>query len=155
MKSLGSSRSFDCICCRKLRVDANKDGHIDEGSVSSPGTAKNCLTVGASKNLVLKGGIQKAMKELKGGEDNWGVEPIASSHLSDTPNGMAAFSSIGTQDGRLKPEIVAPEQILFRPISSSGSFTTMGAYNDFYAFAGGTSMAILLLVEQLQLSANI
>jgi len=124
-------------------VDANKDGHIDEGSIGSPGTAKNCLTVGASKNYVLKGGIQKPMKELRNGQDNWGAEPIASSKLSDNPNGMAAFSSIGpTQDGRLKPEIVAPgTNIISTRAQTSTASPLWGAYNDKYVYAGGTSMA--------------
>jgi serine protease AprX len=124
-------------------VDLDKDGHIDEGSIGSPGTAKNCLTVGASKNYVLKGGIQKPMKELRGGADNWGAEPIASSRLSETPNGMAAFSSIGpTQDGRLKPEIVAPgTNIISTRAQTSTASPLWGAYNDKYVYAGGTSMS--------------
>ena len=90
-------------------VDADHDGRIDEGSVGSPGTAKNVLTVGASKNLLLTGGIQKHMHELRDGEKNWGAEPIASSLLSENPQGLAAFSSRGpTSDGRIKPEIVSP-----------------------------------------------
>ena len=39
-------------------ADLNKDGRIDEGSVISPATAKNVLSVGASENLWDKGGIQ-------------------------------------------------------------------------------------------------
>ncbi|MEK7356484.1 MAG: S8 family serine peptidase, partial [Bdellovibrionota bacterium] len=82
-------------------VDMDKDGRIDPNSIGSPGTAKNVLTIGASKNLVSKGGIQKMMKELRNGADNWGVEPIASSRLSDNIQGIAGFSSRGpTADGR-------------------------------------------------------
>jgi serine protease AprX len=124
-------------------VDANHDGRIDEGSVGSPGTAKNVLTVGASKNYLMTGGIQKPMHELRDGEKNWGAEPIASSHLSDNPQGLAAFSSRGpTSDGRIKPEIVAPgTNIVSTRSHNPKSSALWGAYNADYAYAGGTSMA--------------
>ncbi|MGZ5279910.1 MAG: S8 family serine peptidase, partial [Pseudobdellovibrionaceae bacterium] len=69
-------------------VDKNKDGRIDAGSVSPPGTAKNVLTVGASENLLSVGGIQVPIKELRGAATNWGAEPILSSKVSDNPDGI-------------------------------------------------------------------
>lgn len=127
-------------------ADASKDGVIDQGSVSSPGTSKNVLTVGASKNYLLEGGIQRMMKELRGGTDKWGVEPIASSKLSEDQRGMAAFSSRGpTQDGRLKPEIVAPGTNIVaardRHPKADPATMSWGLYDDHYVFMGGTSMA--------------
>lgn len=127
-------------------VDANRDGVIDEGSVGSPGTAKNVLTVGASKNLLLEGGIQRVMKDLRNGTTNWGVEPIASSKLSDDMNGLAAFSSRGpTADGRLKPEIVAPGtnivSVRDKHPKADPSTMSWGIYDDNYVYMGGTSMA--------------
>lgn len=124
-------------------VDADHDGRIDEGSVGSPGTAKNVLTVGASKNLLLTGGIQKHMHELRDGEKNWGAEPIASSLLSENPQGLAAFSSRGpTSDGRIKPEIVSPGTNIVSTRSHNPKASALwGAYNDDYAYSGGTSMA--------------
>jgi subtilisin family serine protease len=124
-------------------VDKDKDGRIDPGSVSSPSTAKNCLTVGASKNLVSKFGIQKKMSDLRNGKENWGVEPIASSKLSENVDGMAAFSSRGpTQDGRIKPEIVAPgTNILSNRSHEKGAEPLWGPYNADYTWSGGTSMA--------------
>ena len=126
--------------------DTNKDGVIDEGSVGSPGTAKNVLTVGASKNLLLEGGIQKQMKDLRNGADKWGVEPLASSRLSEDSNGLAAFSSRGpTADHRLKPEIVAPGTniVSVRDHHPKADPATMswGVYDDNYVYMGGTSMA--------------
>ncbi len=122
-------------------VDADGDGHIDPGSVDSPATAKNCLTVGASKNLILTGGMQKHMRDAKSG--SWAAEPLASSTLSDNPNGMAPFSSIGpTQDGRLKPDIVAPGTNIVSTRSQDPKATPLWApYNKYYAYAGGTSMS--------------
>lgn len=124
-------------------VDADKDGRIDPGSVSSPGTAKNVLTVGASKNYVFNGGIQKKLIELKIGKENWGVEPLASSMLSENASGLAPFSSRGpTSDGRLKPEIVAPgTNILSTRSKHPNAETLWGVYNDEYVWSGGTSMA--------------
>lgn len=124
-------------------VDDNKDGRIDDNSIGSPGTAKNVLTVGASKNLVAKGGIQRPMKDLRDGTVHWGVEPIASSYLSENAGGLAAFSSRGpTQDGRLKPEIVAPGTNILSTRSHDPSAEVLwGAYNKDYVWSGGTSMA--------------
>jgi subtilisin family serine protease len=124
-------------------VDANGDGHIDENSIGTPATAKNVLTVGASENQLLVGGIQKPLHELRNGDRDWGAEPIRSDRLSDNPNGIAAFSSRGpTEDGRIKPEIVAPGTNIVSTRSHHPKASPLwGAYNADYAYAGGTSMA--------------
>jgi serine protease AprX len=123
-------------------VDADKDGRVDINSIGSPGTAKNVLTVGASKNYVLKGGYQMKLSETKL-KDSWPVEPLASSKLSESAAGLAAFSSRGpTQDGRIKPEIVSPgTNILSNRTRVPGAELLWGAYNDDYVWSGGTSMA--------------
>jgi len=122
--------------------DDDKDGRIDEGSVSAPGTAKNALTVGASENFLLEGGIQRTLGELMGGEP-WGVEPLKSDRLSDDEVGVAAFSSRGpTRDGRLKPEIVAPGTNIVSVCSRlEGATNLWGNYDENYCYAGGTSMS--------------
>jgi len=124
-------------------VDSNMDGRIDEGSVSSPGTAKNVLTVGASENLLAEGGIQRPHGQLRDGDKKWGAEPLKSDTLSNNPNGLAAFSSRGpTRDGRLKPEVVAPGTNIVSTRSHHPEATTLwGAYDANYSYAGGTSMA--------------
>ena len=123
-------------------VDKNKDGRVDGGSISTPGTAKNVLTVGASENLVSTGGIQVPVSKTKIGS-NWPAEPIASSTMSDNPNGIAMFSSRGpTRDGRIKPDVVAPGTNILSTRSHFKDATVLwGAYNDNYVWAGGTSMA--------------
>ncbi len=124
-------------------ADLDKNGVVDLGSISSPGTAKNILTVGASENLLEKGGIQKRHCDLKEGQTKWGMEPLCSDTLSNNPNGIAAFSSRGpTKDGRIKPDIVAPGTNIVSTRSKHPNAQLLwGAYDANYVYAGGTSMA--------------
>lgn len=124
-------------------VDMNKDGRIDPTSVGPPGTAKNTLTVGASENYVLKGGIQKQIKDLRDADKVWGAEPIYSSKVSDNTQGIAMFSSRGpTKDTRIKPDIVAPgTNVLSNRSHHPNAELLWGEYNKDYVFSGGTSMA--------------
>ncbi len=124
-------------------VDDDKDGRIDPNSMGSPATAKNCISVGASENTTTTGGIQKQVSQLRTGKDHWGAEPIFSSFLSDNANGLAMFSSRGpTKDGRTKPDVVAPgTNILSTKSQHPKAELLWGKYNDFYVWAGGTSMA--------------
>lgn len=123
--------------------DTNRDGVIDLGSLGSPATAKNTLTVGASENYMLEGGRQKACGEMKDGANKWGVEPLKSDKLSNDINGIACFSSRGpTQDQRLKPDIVAPGTNIVSLQSRDPAATKLwGIYNQNYSWAGGTSMS--------------
>jgi subtilisin family serine protease len=124
-------------------VDKDRDGKIDPNSVGTPGTAKNALTVGASENLLLQGGIQRKVSELKPAPEDWPVAPVNDDKLSDNINGIACFSSRGpTADGRTKPDIVAPgTNILSVRDQQPGASELWGAYNKDYTFSGGTSMA--------------
>lgn len=80
--------------------DENRDGMVDADGLTQPGTAKNALTVGASENN------QPTIARFYG--SSFG-SPIERDLFADNPNGMAAFSSRGpTDDGRIKPDIVAP-----------------------------------------------
>lgn len=123
--------------------DGDQNGVVDEGSLASPGSAKNALTIGASKNYVLEGGIQKTMKDLRDGAKKWGVEPLASSKLSDDPQGMAGFSSRGpAADGRIKPDVVAPgTNIVSVRSTDPKASASNGAWGPDYVFLSGTSMA--------------
>lgn len=123
--------------------DKDRDGRVDTHSISSPGTAKNVLTVGASENFLLAGGNQKTLAAMRDGEKKWGVEPLRSDTLSNNSEGLAAFSSRGpTNDGRLKPEVVAPgTNIVSTQSRVPNSSTLWGVYDANYSYAGGTSMA--------------
>lgn len=124
-------------------VDKNKDGRIDANSMSSPGTSKNCLTVGASENINNHGGIQAPISKLRTAAENWPAEPISSDFISNNIDGMAMFSSRGpTLDGRTKPDVVAPGTNILSLMSQvEGASPMWGAYNKLYTYAGGTSMA--------------
>lgn len=94
-------------------------------SIGAPGTAKNCITVGASENY------RPNMPETR-----WG-------NIGDNPNEIAAFSSRGNcADGRTKPDIVAPGTwILSTKSSVAPESNYWQGFNSYYAYMGGTSMS--------------
>jgi len=121
--------------------DGNFDGIIDLYNIGAPATAKNCLTVGASEGNRPSGA---------GYDFSWGfgwpfdypANPISSDHVSNNPNGMAAFSSRGpVLDGRYKPDIVAPGTNILSTRSSVASGWLWGSYDSNYVWSGGTSMS--------------
>ena len=115
-------------------TDSNSDGVIDDDSIGSPATAKNVITVGASENdrrgvyacdtslgYTSHDAYQPDQNCLAMGGQNWlgtygerwgddyPVDPIASDLTAGNADQMAAFSSRGpTDDGRIKPDVVAP-----------------------------------------------
>ena len=130
-------------------VDADNDGVIDQDSLYSPASAKNCLAVGASENVRSSGGLSDFTWGLLGFLDgNYQAEPLYSDYISDNEDGLAAFSSRGPcDDGRIKPDMVAPgtDIISCRTQDPVGyalvDFNTWGAYDGYYVYMGGTSMA--------------
>ncbi len=133
-------------------VDLNGDGWIDEHSLSIPADAKNCIAVGASENLILRGGIQRPWGILGtfGARKNiWGANPIKSDFPSNNLNGIAAFSGRGpTADGRIKPDLVAPgtnNLSLRSHARDADPKESWGIFNGDYLFNGGTSMAAPLV----------
>lgn len=103
-------------------VDQDADGVVDHDSIDSPGTAKNVITVGATENNRAAGGLNPG-----GVCQTWGTcfvyppghpnagwpkfptAPISADRISNSPAGLAAFSSRGPVDGdRIKPDVVAP-----------------------------------------------
>ncbi|MBW3670628.1 MAG: SDR family oxidoreductase [Acidobacteria bacterium] len=142
-------------------TDANSDGYVDLDSLGAPATAKNVLTVGATENARTNGAINAEdtsndLNEVQcsgaGGGPNWGncwpTDYPAAPTSTDPAGGttyeeMAAFSSRGpTDDGRIKPDIVAPGANI---LSTRSQSTTGGGWgpgpNGFYQMMGGTSMA--------------
>ncbi|MER9353628.1 S8 family serine peptidase [Mesorhizobium sp. M0514] len=143
--------------------DRNGDGVVDPGSVTSPGTAKNCITVGASEN------------NRPGSPGTYGKywpadypsPPLHNDPLADNPNEMAAFSSRGpTADNRIKPDVVAPGTYILSTrsrvvASNQWGYGRFGS-SSLYMLDSGTSMAtpltagaVGLIREYLRKKANI
>ncbi|HZD55871.1 MAG TPA: S8 family serine peptidase, partial [Anaerolineales bacterium] len=120
-------------------VDADANGKVDPDSISSPGTAKNVVTVGASENY------RPTIPTTWGyaWPSDYPAAPISADRLANDPDGMAAFSSRGpTDDGRVKPDLVAPGTYIISDRSHDpNAGTGWGAYDANYFYDGGTSMA--------------
>jgi serine protease AprX len=155
-------------------TDGNADGIVDSGSLGSPATAKNVITVGASENnrqghYGCDGGLTYTDCALQGGQNeiptygvswpfDYPVDPLASDPEAGNANQMAAFSSRGpVQDGRIKPDVVAPGtwvlsaySDLFQqgydgsPNPQDSSYQDDGwgfPQSQYYKYMGGTSMS--------------
>jgi subtilisin family serine protease len=135
--------------------DFDADGQIDPDSMGSPGTAKNCLTVGATENLRPSG--SEPPPGLDRNWSQWSGYPKlgAAGHVSDNADGMAAFSSRGpTDDLRIKPDVVAPGTNVLSMLSSVyagegdplwGRLPEDHPLRERYCWSGGTSMATPLV----------
>jgi serine protease AprX len=137
-------------------VDQNEDGKVDLTSVDSPGTAKNCITVGASENQ-----RSEFVNETYGGYQWWPTNypspPIKDDPMTDgSGTDVVAFSSRGpTNDGRIKPDVVAPGTFILstrsRFIAPNHTGWAKFAPNKDYFFMGGTSMATPLVAGAIAL----
>jgi hypothetical protein len=126
--------------------DGNRDGVVDEGSITPPATAKNCVTVGAAESVRAQGGYQQPYGQLW--PSDYPANPLKSDKPSDNGDDLAAFSSRGpTRDGRIKPDLVAPGTNILSVRSQAlpaGANPGWGAWTKApgkYMFDGGTSMA--------------
>jgi serine protease AprX len=133
-------------------VDKDADGVVDLHSVGSPGTARNCITVGASEsdrpNFAYVDGATKILTYGEGWPNDYPVAPINGDKLANSALGLAAFSGRGpTKDGRIKPDVVAPGTgILSTRSRAPGVGAGWGPSDDpSYFFDGGTSMATPLV----------
>lgn len=131
------------------------DGIIDQTSIGSPGTAKNCITLGASENY--RPTFQYEYPQGTCNTASWGwfndcnfsAAPLFADPLADNASGMAAFSSRGpTADGRIKPDLTAPGvAIISTRTDQTPAFSQWGecgipaALQTYYLYMGGTSMA--------------
>ncbi len=123
--------------------DGNADGRIDATSVESPGTAKNCITVGASESQ------RAAFGDTTYGAwwpNSFPVAPFRRDALADNPRQVVAFSSRGpTADQRPKPDVVAPGTFILstrsRRLPEGSTGWAPHANNPLYFHLGGTSMA--------------
>lgn len=134
-------------------TDKDGDGKINPMSVSSPGTAKNCITVGACENR------RPDFNQNTYGEwwpEDFPVSPFRNDPMADQPDTIVAFSSRGpTLDGRIKPDVAAPGTFILstRSTQIAPNNTAWAAYPPckLYFFMGGTSMATPLTAGALAL----
>jgi hypothetical protein len=122
-------------------------GFVDLQSLDAPATAKNTLTVGASRNdrTLERQLTWRAFRPVDFPDD-----PIASEAVTGDPEAMAAFSGRGpTNDTvRIKPDVVGPGTFIKSTRAATApldSFWIPPEPGDRYAFMGGTSMATPLV----------
>jgi subtilisin family serine protease len=124
-------------------TDADGDGIINATSVTSPATAKNCITVGATESL------RRQFDSQRYGDwwpDDYPVPPFRHAPMANGPAQVVAFSSRGpTLLGRTKPEVVAPGTFVLstrsRVLSPSQHGWAAFPESGEYFYMGGTSMA--------------
>ena len=134
-------------------TDADGDGQINAMSVSSPATAKNCITVGACENN------RPNFNGEKYGEwwpTDFPVAPYVAQPMADDPNQVVAFSSRGpTKDNRFKPDVVAPGTFVLstrsRMIAANNTAWAPFPPSKLYFYMGGTSMATPLVAGAVAL----
>lgn len=124
-------------------TDRDGDGKINPMSVTSPGTAKNCITVGACENERL---AFNANSYGAWWPSDYPVAPYRSDPMANNPDQVVAFSSRGpTRDGRIKPDVVAPGTFILSTRSTmiAPNNRAWAAYppSKHYFYMGGTSMA--------------
>lgn len=120
-------------------------GFVDWLSLGSPATAKNALTVGASRNARQKGGFA-SLTYGQAWPDVFPDPPMKAENVSGNAESLAGFSSRGPcgNESRIKPDVVAPgSDIASTKSSLAPSKNFWGPYpgNRKYAFMGGTSMS--------------
>jgi hypothetical protein len=119
-------------------------GFVDFPSLGSPASAKNGLSVGASRSTRQAGGLSSLKYKVAWPKD-FPAAPIGEENVSGNDQGLAAFSSRGPcDDTRIKPDVVAPGTDIASTRSQIAPLAHFwGAYpnNSKYAFMGGTSMA--------------
>jgi hypothetical protein len=137
-----------CFAAGNDGIDADGDGVVDPAQIGSESAAKNCITVGASESIrpavhatrPTYGSLRPA---------SFPKNPLHDDPMADHAEGMAAFSSRGpTQEGRFKPDVVAPGTSILSTHSGSApaATSTFGASSDpDYFFDSGTSMATPLV----------
>ena len=126
-------------------------GHSAKRTVAPPGTAKNCLSIGASRSDVTGVGATLMPQNWQTWFPGNGFRnsPIASDALSGDDECLDARSGRGpcAADERIKPDLVAPGTFICSAhanVGSAGAFWALHANSD-YAYHGGSSMATAIV----------
>jgi len=124
-------------------TDTDRDGVVDPDSMRNPAIAKNIIAVGATES-VRSGGYTLAWGEHW--PDDFPERPLLIDLVSDDARGLAGFSSRGpADDGRIKPDLVAPGTNIVSVRSQAAEGDGWGSYDSHYMYLGGTSMATPLV----------
>jgi serine protease AprX len=128
-------------------TDSDGDGRINPMSVSSPATAKNCITVGACENRRVNFDGEMYGEWWPG---DFPVAPFKADAMADDPNEIVPFSSRGpTKDKRFRPDVVAPGTFILSTrstmIAPNNKAWAAFPASKLYFFMGGTSMATPLV----------
>jgi serine protease AprX len=129
-----------CFAAGNEGRDHGGDGIVDSGSITAPGTAKNCITVGATEND--RSNFSKTYGEEFPGRFQSG--PLADDRMADNKDSIAALSSRGpTKDKRFKPDVVAPGTFILSALSRvrDPGLAMLAAGDLGFYFHAGTSMA--------------
>ncbi len=132
-----------CFAAGNDGTDANQNGVVDEGSVSPPGTAKNCITVGASESERSGSSSYGSFRP-----QSYRKNPLKDDLSADNREGLAAFSSRGTTiDNRIKPDVVAPGTSILSCLSRDATLSELFGRDPppGYMYDTGTSMATPLV----------
>ena len=121
-------------------------GYVDLLSTNAPGTAKNALTVGASRSdrTIDPPLTWREFGQRNNAAQRFADDPIGSEAVAGSAECMAAFSGRGPCDNEihLKPDVVAPGTFILSTRSSTAPDSAYWKTHDGqYAFLGGTSMA--------------
>lgn len=119
-------------------------GRIDYSSITSPGTSKNAITVGACCSSRADGPYQgKSWRDYHGLRPSPQFPLVAEEPISGNPKILAAFSSRGpTDDVRVKPDLVVPGTVILAAKSGPSNPSDMERqFSGHYAYKSGTSMA--------------
>lgn len=137
--------------------DLEPDGVANLDSLRRTGAAKNCLCVGGCENDRPPGSVPTPGRDTTYGAYYGGetlINPIASDHFSDDPDGIFYHSARGpSDDGRIKPDVVAPAtNVLSTRSSAAGDPAPDGEelaaadpLNPTYLWMTGTSMSTPLV----------
>ncbi|MGV8849620.1 MAG: S8 family serine peptidase [Propionibacteriaceae bacterium] len=124
--------------------DRNADRVIDGGSLDSPATAKNAMTIGATEGSD-PNGFPVTWSRLQAEGRVFANAADLTDPVYGQPERMALLSSAGpTSDGRIKPDLSAPGTCLVGPrvMHASGRGWGLADPVPSYIVDGGTSAAV-------------
>lgn len=133
-----------CIAAGNDGADTDANGVVNPDSMGSPAVAKNALTVGGSENFHNGG---EASGFIYGFFSGFPATPLRFDSVSmpfdGVHQGLMGFSSRGPcDDGRIKPDLVAPgTDVISTKSSIGGSGWGIAPDNSKYMIDGGTSMS--------------